>query len=404
MTSRGRTGTAVSLLTFGRRRCSAAVRVSVALSIAVAAACAAGCSTKGDDEAVEGIATVLSVAREMEARQFRVAVVNSENHRTDGWEEYLGREWGDADEVQRLRALAGYVKTEFPFWSAVALQELYYERDRVFDVASGGIWVDLLDLDISGCGKAAACFASKLGSGHINAQRHAVGLVADSETWELVLWPPVPFGSPLCWGGSACQATHAVRWARLGEKRNGIIWRTAVGVRLRNKYSGITVPFWATHISATDDQPRQRDELRDLVELIDESYVAGDMAPVVAGDFNCGSWNEMTRGVITEGFREASGVNGVLLVFVGRPENFPAAPGVWTADPWPDPGAGIAGLRGWIDVRGEYLGRYDDESLYQWTDHPMATVTLTANLDPTSEEAAWPNPASTVNGCWAFSD
>jgi hypothetical protein len=364
---------------------------------------------------LEGIGTVLLVAEEMARRQFHVAVLNIESrHEVQSWEEYLGRPWAATDEASRLWNLAVKVRQDYSRWSAIGLQELYYQRDRVFTddlmgyIVPGWHYVELQDLNVGTCGNsergsylAADCLASYLHT-EVAVQGHANGVIADDELWEPVPWPAREDLEALCRALGDRYAFCGPRdyvLSHIGEKRFTLIYRNVIGVRLRNRLSGIVVPFFSTHLSNTDDADRHREELEDLVAVVRFNYVPGDMPPVIAGDFNCESWSPSTRNIIFADFVEAAGTNGVLGAFVGRPQSFPAAGGVWHVERLP---GSVAELNGPIDVRGSLLGEYGGETLYELTDHGMATVTLTAKLDVRPADVTWPHRPGSAPGCWPF--
>jgi hypothetical protein len=130
------------------------------------------------------------------------------------------------------------------------------------------------------------------------------------------------------------------------------------------------------------------------VSIVKTRQVPGDMPPIIAGDFNCHAWNQRSRNLIYGDFREAAGMNEVLVVFVGRPKSFLKAPGIWQTS-WPS-----SSLKAAIDVRGQSLGIWNGEQLYEWTDHRMATAALTADLSLSPAEVDWPRDTSSSGGCW----
>jgi hypothetical protein len=144
---------------------------------------------------VEGVSKAILIVNDVAGRQLNIAVLNVEN-RNDvyNWEAELGHPWGPSNETKRLAALADLLKEHFPQWSVVAMQELYYERDRVFGL--NPLWyVELDDKWINSCGSraqgghAADCFGAYLGTA-LRKQWRGVGIVADDGVWISSRGPP----------------------------------------------------------------------------------------------------------------------------------------------------------------------------------------------------------------------
>jgi hypothetical protein len=60
--------------------------------------------------------------------------------------------------------------------------------------------------------------------------------------------------------------------------------RYAVGNRFRISNGGQILPFYAAHISPT--RSRQYEQCRQLISFVKNNFVAGDLTPVIVGDFN----------------------------------------------------------------------------------------------------------------------
>jgi endonuclease/exonuclease/phosphatase family metal-dependent hydrolase len=172
------------------------------------------------------------------------------------------------------------------------------------------------------------------------------------------------------------------RNAFIGAELPGIIHRTVMGARFKHRYTDLVVPFFVTHISATDDERRSFFEIVELLAAVRSWYVPGDMPPVIVGDFNCATWNAETQAAMLQQFVDVTaGLNEVVRIYVGRPQAFPAA---WPL--WQPPAKGDARL---IDV-----------GKPEYTDHntPVATVRASKETVRYNPPRPWVPPSAT-RGC-----
>jgi len=208
----------------------------------------------------------------------------------------------------RMRTMARGLEDALPFWSLIGIQESRYKKD----------WTGLPGLSTSyqldeefDCGgvvtTGAGCFGSYLGTDLVGTYR-GNGVVAQ-EYWDLRTEIRVDLEGP-----SDVQAGGGVR--------------TMYGRRLFHRTMGQVFPFFSVHmVPESAPLERQLNQARNLVNAVREAWRDGDMPPIVVGDFNCGSWDRQIREVIYSEFFEASGLNSIDLVFIGRPQRYRNAAG-----------------------------------------------------------------------------
>lgn len=97
------------------------------------------------------------------------------------------------------------------------------------------------------------------------------------------------------------------REGKLLVKQLGVNWwktvkRRVVGLRLKVKKTNQILPFYSTHISATGSSNVIKKQLKQLRDAVKDWQKAGDLPPIVVGDFNHQFWKNKHWKIMNEAF------------------------------------------------------------------------------------------------------
>lgn len=237
----------------------------------------------------------------------------------DGQMSYAGQIGHIADTVVSLSGL----KNPPLKWDLIGLSEAFAHRkgDWIFGVG----WNIRYVADEIKCHETAnsiltiPCFDSHLRNSAVpedwSDQRGEVGLLANSDVFTKSL------------GGYHRNLSTAVSGLA------GRVRRDLLGHRFIIKSQGYVLPFYSTHLTG-----ERLGELEDLLDAITDWWQAGDLTPLVVGDFNFSAGSPSLFGKMSEYFTligTGSGAsNRIEQIWVGKTEKFPGSLGAIQEARW----------------------------------------------------------------------
>jgi endonuclease/exonuclease/phosphatase family metal-dependent hydrolase len=99
---------------------------------------------------------------------------------------------------------------------------------------------------------------------------------------------------------------------------------------LRDVAEGRRLRFYATHLSHGKQEKQRLAQTRRLIELVRQRARAGELPPLLAGDFNAWAGSEAWR-LLEEHFTWLH-ADGVDAIWAGRAASFPGARGVYAIE------------------------------------------------------------------------
>lgn len=234
-----------------------------------------------------------------------------------------GDDESDAHISERLHESGKFISREMPFWSIIAANELSSDktgggsapvrfRAKKLDCPYDDTDEKLLSINCLERGLRRLSDTKNLMH-----QKGELGIVASDMIFEQL---PINENGDLYYT------------KLIGPERAGGIQRRLIASRFRQKRKDKNVLFVSTHLSHAGSSAERKEELKDLIRNIKEIFKPGDLTPILAGDFNCGSWKGGLRRIMHQDFIMAlpgPGIPpGVDHVFVGRPQSFPGNGGV----------------------------------------------------------------------------